>query len=204
MLKASAVVTAALLSVRLSHIARGVCLITLVDAWQGWAMAVGIEAAYIVAELAVIFAATDKTRRQVARWAGPFTVVAMVMSALLNAFAFAEHVAGLAKAVPMLIGVMMPVAINTLTSSPSRSTSTATDKARHAKRELPAIGGDRATAGLHPSRGGAFRLPARRLAAGLRATAARCNGTAHCHDGAEAAPWSVPRREGVTASAGRP
>ena len=42
------------------------CLITLVDAWQGWAMAIGIEAAYIVAELAMIFAATDKTRRQVA------------------------------------------------------------------------------------------------------------------------------------------
>ena len=78
-------------------------------------MAIGIEAAHIVADLAVVFAATDKTRRQVARWAGPFTIAAMVMSALLNAFAFAEHVSAMAKAVSVLLGSMMPVAIYTLT-----------------------------------------------------------------------------------------
>ena len=53
--------------------------------------------------------------RQIAGWAGPATVAAMLMSALLNAFTFAEHVAGLAKAISALLGVMMPVAIYTLT-----------------------------------------------------------------------------------------
>ncbi len=110
----------------LLHIARGMVLMTEVDAWQDWAMAVGIEAAYIVAELAVVLAATDRTRRQVVRWAGPFTAVAMAVSALLNALAFAEHFTGWAKAVPVLIGIMMPVAIYTLTGWPCRSTSTAT------------------------------------------------------------------------------
>lgn len=110
-LRVVAGVTIALLTVSLTDSARGVELTTGFPAWKGWLLALGIEASYIAAELAKMFAATPSVRRQVSRLATPYGVVTMGMSAALNGLAFSEHADGLAKALPAMVGVLMPVGI---------------------------------------------------------------------------------------------
>jgi hypothetical protein len=76
-----------LTSLSLSHLASGISIITHSPAWQGWALAIGIDLGFM--ELACVVTVADKVRKVVERYARPAIVGTLTGSAVLNAFAFA-------------------------------------------------------------------------------------------------------------------
>jgi hypothetical protein len=74
----------------LSHLASGITIVTHSPAWQGWALAVGIDCGFILMELACITTVADKVRRVVERYARPAIAGTLAGSAMMNAFAFAS------------------------------------------------------------------------------------------------------------------
>lgn len=100
----------------LSHLAAGVQTLTHGSEWHAWAMALGIDLGFIGLELAQLCVTTADLRRTVERFACPAVQGTLVMSALMNAYAFAIHApnAWFAGAACVL-GVSIPALIYVLT-----------------------------------------------------------------------------------------
>jgi hypothetical protein len=79
-----------LTTLSLSHLASGITIVTHSPAWQGWALAIGIDCGFILMELACITTMADKVRRVVERYASPAIAGTLAGSAVMNAFAFAS------------------------------------------------------------------------------------------------------------------
>lgn len=110
---ATGFVTLVLIALSLSHLAHGIGLLTGADWLERGAMAVGIDLGFVALEMSQLCAATEAVRRSVARYALPAIVGTLVVSACLNALAFASQApvwsvqmyaaAGLGVAVPAMI-----------------------------------------------------------------------------------------------------
>jgi hypothetical protein len=109
-------VALALTALSLSHLATGIQRLTGCDTISAWAMASGIDLAFISLELAMISIVTESLRRQVARFAVPAVNGTLLVSASTNAFVFAA----LATTWPFmaaasLLGISIPALIYVLT-----------------------------------------------------------------------------------------
>lgn len=102
----------------LSHLAGGVELLTQSGPTNSWAMAIGIDLGFIALELGQLSISTEALRKQVARFAGPAVKGTLIVSALMNAYAFAAP----ATCIPFqvaasLLGISIPALIYVLTRS---------------------------------------------------------------------------------------
>jgi hypothetical protein len=77
-----------LIGLSLSHLARGIAIVTGCEAWEGMAMAIGLDLLIVALECAMVATAGTKAHKPVARFANPALIAAFVWSAGLNAFAF--------------------------------------------------------------------------------------------------------------------
>jgi hypothetical protein len=101
-----------LLYLSLSHLAHGVQIVTGCEAWEGMAMAVGLDLLIVGLECAMVATAGTKAYKPVARFANPALVVAFMWSAGLNAFAFSAASAALWMAVTAAsLGASIPALI---------------------------------------------------------------------------------------------
>lgn len=122
-------VTLVLIGLSLSHLAEGVQLVTGCDHWSAWAMAVGIDLAFVALEVALLLS-PEELRPSVATYASPAIKGTQILSALMNALAFASHATGTLKlpgltpdfALPMIypavvLGIAIPMLIFALTKT---------------------------------------------------------------------------------------
>ncbi|MFG1393287.1 hypothetical protein [Xanthobacter agilis] len=91
---ATGAVDVVLTGLSLVHTAHGVQVVTGADTLHSAAMAVGIDMGFLASEAAVLMARNDTVRARVERYAQPTIVGTMLMSAALNAFAFASATDG--------------------------------------------------------------------------------------------------------------
>jgi hypothetical protein len=105
-----------LTTLSLSHLASGITIVTHSPAWQGWALAIGIDCGFILMELARITTVADKVRRVVERYARPAIAGTLAGSAVMNAFAFAGDAHTLTmQAAGSVLGCAIPALIYCLT-----------------------------------------------------------------------------------------
>jgi hypothetical protein len=78
-----------LLYLSLSHLARGIVIVTGSEPWEGTAMAIGLDLLIVSLECAMVSTVGTKAHKAVARFANPALIAAFLWSAGLNAFAFA-------------------------------------------------------------------------------------------------------------------
>jgi hypothetical protein len=105
-----------LTSLSLSHLASGIAIVTHSPAWQGWALAVGIDCGFILMELACITTVADKVRKVVERYARPAIAGTLAGSAVMNAFAFASDASTLQMQIAgSVMGCAIPALIYCLT-----------------------------------------------------------------------------------------
>jgi hypothetical protein len=81
------VVAVTLTALSLSHLAQGIGLVTHADAWEAWAMAVGIDLGFVALELSQLTTVSDRVRQQVSRFARPAIWGTLAGSAAMNSFA---------------------------------------------------------------------------------------------------------------------
>jgi hypothetical protein len=81
-----------LTALSLKHLASGIAGVTGCDAWEGWAMAAGIDLGFVALELAQL-SVGDRVRRQIARFAKPAIIGTLAGSATMNAVAFGAQAA---------------------------------------------------------------------------------------------------------------
>lgn len=117
---ATAAVALVLMGLSLSHLATGIGALTHSDVWHAWAMAVGIDLGFIALELGQLCVSTESMRKSIAAWASPTIVGTLLVSAVMNAYAFAIAaeswtIAGaacmLGISIPMLIYVLTRVSV---------------------------------------------------------------------------------------------
>ncbi|WP_027521721.1 hypothetical protein [Bradyrhizobium sp. Ec3.3] len=100
----------------LSHLAAGVQMLSQGTTWHAWAMAVGIDLGFIGLELAQLCVTTAELRRHVSRFADPAVKGTLIVSAAMNAYAFAIHAPSWPFiAAACLLGVSIPALIYVLT-----------------------------------------------------------------------------------------
>jgi len=110
------VVAVVLMGLSLSHLASGVHALTHGDEWHAWAMAVGIDAGFIGLELGQLCVANETVRRTIAKWAEPTIIGTLIVSAIMNAYAFASTTDNLAVAcAACALGISIPSLIYVLT-----------------------------------------------------------------------------------------
>lgn len=109
-------VACTLTGLSLDHLAHGVSLITGATGWEPWAMAIGIDLAYVGLEVAGLCCATDRCWQKIAKLTGRALVATMGGSAVLNALAFATLAEGYAfKAAAAALGLAIPALVYILT-----------------------------------------------------------------------------------------
>src|SRR5260370_37085813 len=84
-------VAVTLTALSLSHLAHGIVIVTGADAWEAWAMSIGIDLGFVALELSQLAAAGDRLKRQIGRFAKPAIIGTLTGSPALNAFAFAAQ-----------------------------------------------------------------------------------------------------------------
>jgi hypothetical protein len=105
-----------LTALSLSHLAHGITIVTGAEAWEAWAMAIGIDLGFVALELGQIAVVSDKLRKHVSRFAGPAIVGTLLGSAAMNAFAFAaQTITPWMMAAAVTLGVAIPALIYALT-----------------------------------------------------------------------------------------
>ena len=110
------VVALVLTVLSLDHLATGVQMLTKADVLHSWAMAIGIDCGFIGLELAQLCTATEAIRKIVHRWACPAVVITLIISALMNANAFAAGASNMTYAVcAAALGISIPAMIYVLT-----------------------------------------------------------------------------------------
>jgi len=108
-------VAGALVILSLSHLARGIEIVTNGPVWEGWLLAIGFDLGYTCMELAQINAATEKVSRAITRFTHPGVIATLIGSAIMNAFAFADGADGYMKFAAIIMGLSIPVLIYALT-----------------------------------------------------------------------------------------
>jgi MFS family permease len=109
-------VAVVLMGLSLSHLASGVLALTHGEEWHAWAMAVGIDAGFIGLELGQLCVSTETMRKTVAKWAEPTIIGTLIVSAIMNAYAFASTTDNLAVAcAACALGISIPSLIYVLT-----------------------------------------------------------------------------------------
>lgn len=109
-------VAVVLMGLSLSHLASGVHALTHGDEWHAWAMAVGIDAGFIGLELGQLCISTDTLRKSVARWAEPTIIGTLIVSAIMNAYAFASQSPDvLVMMAACALGISIPALVYVLT-----------------------------------------------------------------------------------------
>jgi hypothetical protein len=83
-----------LVALSLSHLARGIEIITAAPAWEAYALAVGVDLGFVAVEGAQLLAATEKLRKALSRYTRPAIIGTLVGSAGMNAYAFAAQASG--------------------------------------------------------------------------------------------------------------
>jgi tellurite resistance protein TehA-like permease len=110
------IVATIITALSLSHIAHGIQIVTGATTWEAWAFAIAIDVAMIVAEISMLFSSTPVLRKEVAKYASPFVILALGASAILNAFAFCAHLTDWYDRAPAIcFGVAIPMMIYALT-----------------------------------------------------------------------------------------
>jgi hypothetical protein len=108
-------VAVTLTALSLSHLAHGITIVTGAEAWEAWAMAIGIDLGFVALELSQL-AVNDKLRRQVSRFARPAIVGTLLGSAGMNSFAFAaQTVNPWMLAAAIALGIAIPALVYSLT-----------------------------------------------------------------------------------------
>lgn len=110
------VVATIITALSLSHIAHGITIVTGATTWEAWSFAIAIDVAMIVAEVSMLFSSTPVLRKEVAKYASPFVILALAASAILNAFAFSAHlITWIERAPAICFGIAIPMMIYALT-----------------------------------------------------------------------------------------
>jgi hypothetical protein len=79
-----------LLNLSLSHLARGITIVTRADPWEGTAIAFGLDLLMVALEIAMVSTVGTKAHKAVAKFANPALIAAFAWSAGLNALAFSS------------------------------------------------------------------------------------------------------------------
>ena len=105
-----------LMALSLTHLADGIEALTHSGPWQSRMMAVGIDLGFIALELAQLCTSTDTLRKSIMRWAGPTIIGTLVVSAAMNAYAFASTAKDLVViSAACVLGVSIPMLVYVLT-----------------------------------------------------------------------------------------
>lgn len=100
----------------LTKLSGGIQLITHTEAWQAWALAVGIDCGFVSMELATMSVSSEKLRKRIARYTRPAIVATMAGSAAINALGFAWGATGYAmQAASVALGIAIPALVYVLT-----------------------------------------------------------------------------------------
>lgn len=112
-------VAVALTALSLTHLAHGVELMTGASPWQCWLTAAGVDLGFVALEAISLAVASDKrASQQVDRWARPFIIVLVLLSAVLNALAFSSGSPTVVMACgATVLGAVIPGMIYALTRS---------------------------------------------------------------------------------------
>jgi hypothetical protein len=117
---ATAAVALVLMGLSLSHLADGIGSLTHSGPWHAWSMAIGIDLGFIVLELGQLCVSTEALRRNISRWTSPTIAGTLIVSAGMNAYAFAAvsgdwvsatAACALGVSIPMLIYVLTRVSV---------------------------------------------------------------------------------------------
>ncbi|MBL8797980.1 MAG: hypothetical protein JNM56_29045 [Planctomycetia bacterium] len=97
-----------LMALSVAHCTEAISLLT----GSHWALsgllAIGIDAGMVASELAELTAHGTSAQREVSRWANAYIVVAVLLSVLLNAYAFSLHAPAGMQWAAVLLGVVIP------------------------------------------------------------------------------------------------
>jgi hypothetical protein len=108
-------VAVGLTALSLHDLAEGVQIVTHAATWQSYAMASGIDLGFVSTELAML-TASDKERKAISRFANPAIIGTLCGSAIMNAFAFAQHADNaLMATAAVAMGVAIPALIYAFT-----------------------------------------------------------------------------------------
>jgi len=99
----------------LTHLSRGIALVTGAPTWEAWAMAVGVDLGFVALEVALLLECDERRRRQSERWARPAILGTLTFSALLNALAFAWAATGWMIYPATALGLAVPALVYAMT-----------------------------------------------------------------------------------------
>lgn len=97
-------VAGALTALSLEHLATGATLVTHCTPLDGYALASGIDLGFIALEAATLVMPSP----HVAKYARPAILATLALSAVMNAFAFAQGAEGMMVAAACALGAMIP------------------------------------------------------------------------------------------------
>lgn len=105
-----------LTALSLSHLAHGIVLVTGAEAWEAWAMSIGVDLSFVILELSLLFTATDVDREKVKGYVNAAIIGTLGFSAAFNAFAFSAQAQGPWLAtIAACLGIAIPALIYALT-----------------------------------------------------------------------------------------
>lgn len=108
-------VAVTLTGLSLNHLASGIETMTHCPAWQSWAMAIGVDVAFVSLELAQL-TITDKLRHKLRNYFRPAIIGTLAWSAVLNAMAFAGQAdSPLMQGLCIALGLSIPALVYGLT-----------------------------------------------------------------------------------------
>jgi hypothetical protein len=81
-------VAVVLTGLSLTHLAHGITIVTHAPAWEGWSMAIGVDLGFIGLELANIVITNERVRVATQWYRTPAIMGTLILSAIMNAFAF--------------------------------------------------------------------------------------------------------------------
>lgn len=107
-------VSLALTALSLTHLAKGITIVTHAPTWEACAMAIGIDLGFVAVEFAQMVAPT-KLAEDIKPYAKPTIIGTMIGSAILNAFAFGVQAEGWMVIPAVAIGLAIPAMIYNMT-----------------------------------------------------------------------------------------
>lgn len=101
-----------LAALSLTHLAKGISILTSSPMWESIAMAIGTDFGFVSVELAMV---TALNRKNIEKWARPTLWGLLLWSAFLNAFAFSAQSSGWMQYVAAGLGLSIPALMFSLT-----------------------------------------------------------------------------------------
>jgi len=103
-------VVLSLLALSLTHLSDGLVALTHCPIWEAYAFAIGVDAALVSVEIALISSSTE-AKREIGKVAHVFMLLTLGLSAWLNALGFAEGHLDPDHASQIALGCYVPVAV---------------------------------------------------------------------------------------------